>query len=91
MINHNCSPPIGVVSDTFHLISKADSCLLVVRPGYTLKDVLERTMNEILRTEPKGHLVVNGMKSDNKQTLTVKNMGILQKKTEKGLARIMKR
>ena len=33
--------PIGLVSDTFNLASHADTCLLVVRPGKTLRDMLD--------------------------------------------------
>jgi len=39
--------PIGIVSDTIHLSSMADVCLLVIRPGHTLRDMLELTLNEI--------------------------------------------
>lgn len=78
------SPPIGVVSDTFHLISKADSCLLVVRPGYTLKDILERTLNEIHSSGAKGvSLVVNGMKSDYKHYSYVEKYGYTSEKEKK--------
>ena len=86
------SPPIGVVSDTFHLISKADSCLLVVRPGYTLKDVLERTLNEIHSNGARGvSLVVNGMKSDYKRYAYGEKYGYTsEKEKKKGMARIIK-
>lgn len=86
------SPPIGIVSDTFNLISKADSCLLVVRPGYTLKDILERTMNEIHSNGAKGvSLVVNGMKSDYKHYSYGEKYGYTtEKEKKKGLARIIK-
>ena len=39
--------PIGIVSDTIHLSSMADVCLLVIRPGHTLRDMLELTINEV--------------------------------------------
>lgn len=41
------SSPIGLVSDTFHLASMADACLLVVRPEHTMKDMFIRTLHEI--------------------------------------------
>jgi tyrosine-protein kinase Etk/Wzc len=59
--------PIGVVSDTFHLASMADACLLVVRPGQTLRDMFENTVNEINASHIKGvSLVINDIKSDSK-------------------------
>jgi capsular exopolysaccharide synthesis family protein len=62
------SSPIGLVSDTFHLASMADSCLLVVRPGYTMKDMLERTLNEISVNRTKGvSYVINDIKNDSKR------------------------
>jgi len=85
------TPPIGIVSDTFHLISKADSCLLVVRPGYTLKDILERTLNEINASGAKGvSLVINGMKSDSKQYGYGEKYGYTSDKPKKRLARFVK-
>ena len=59
--------PIGIVSDTFHLASMADACLLVVRPGHTLRDMLEITLNEINTSQIKGvSLVINDIQSDSK-------------------------
>jgi tyrosine-protein kinase Etk/Wzc len=61
------SSPIGVVSDSFHLMSLADACLLVIRPGKTLRDMLEITLNEINTSNAKGlGLVINDIQSDNK-------------------------
>jgi capsular exopolysaccharide synthesis family protein len=61
------SSPIGVVSDTFYLASLADTCLLVVRPGFTLKDMFENTLNEINASGIKSvSLVINDIKSDSK-------------------------
>lgn len=60
------SPPIGIVSDTFHLASMADTFLLVIRPGHTLKDILDRTFNEIAINITYGvNLVINGIKAGN--------------------------
>lgn len=59
--------PIGVVSDTFHLASLADACLLVVRPGWTLKDMLVNTLNEIAVSGIRGiSLVINDIQLDSK-------------------------
>ena len=61
------SSPIGVVSDTFYLASLADACLLVVRPGQTLKDMFINTLNEINVAGTKGvGLVINDIQSDGK-------------------------
>ena len=61
------SSPIGIVSDTFHLAAMADVCLLVVRPGYTLKEMLERTINEIYASGTKDvSIVINDIKSDSR-------------------------
>jgi tyrosine-protein kinase Etk/Wzc len=61
------SSPIGIVSETYHLASLADSCLLIIRPKRTLKDVLEKTINEIKVSRIKGiSLVINDIQSDSK-------------------------
>jgi tyrosine-protein kinase Etk/Wzc len=58
--------PIGFVSDTFHLASLADACILVVKPGMTLKDMLENTLKEINTSSIKAvNIVVNDFKDDN--------------------------
>jgi Mrp family chromosome partitioning ATPase len=46
----------------------ADACLLVVRPGYTLRDMLEITLSEISTSGIKGvSLVINDIPSDSKR------------------------
>lgn len=61
------SSPIGLVSDTYHLVSLADACLLVVRPGQTLKDMFENTLREIDASGAKGvSLVINDIQADSK-------------------------
>ena len=61
------SSPIGIVSDTYHLASLADTCLLVVRPGKTLKDMFHRTLHEISGSGLNGmSMVINDIKSDSK-------------------------
>ncbi len=61
------SSPIGVVSDTFHLASLSDSCILVVRPGKTLKDMFINTLNEMRINSTKGiGLVINDIQSDSR-------------------------
>jgi capsular exopolysaccharide synthesis family protein len=41
------SPPIGAVSDTFHLATLADICLLIVRQNQTIKHLLEGTVKDL--------------------------------------------
>lgn len=61
------SSPIGVVSDTYHLATLADACLLVVRSGHTLKDMLMMTLSEINSSRTKGvSIVINDIQSDSK-------------------------
>lgn len=62
------SSPLGVVSDTFHLASLSDACLLVVRAGHTLKDMFDSTLQEIHANGTKGvGLVINDIQSDSKR------------------------
>lgn len=61
------SSPIGLVSDTFYLASFADATLVVVRPGHSLRDMFDMTLNEIKASGTKGvSLIINDIKSDNK-------------------------
>jgi tyrosine-protein kinase Etk/Wzc len=56
------SSPIGTVSDTVHLASLADTCLLVLRRNFTLKNLLENTVNELKISDNMSlHLVVNDL------------------------------
>lgn len=58
------SSPIGIVSDTFHLVSISDTCLLIVRPGKTLRDLFWNTLNEIRNSNTKGlSFVINDIQS----------------------------
>jgi len=41
------SSPLGVVSDTIYLSSLANVCILIIRPGHTLRSILDQTLNEI--------------------------------------------
>jgi len=61
------SSPIGVVSDTYHLASLSDACLLVVRPGKTLKDMFINTLQELEASSARGlGLVINDIPADAK-------------------------
>jgi capsular exopolysaccharide synthesis family protein len=56
--------PVGLVSDTYHLASMADTMLLVVRPEKTLKEMFERTLMEIKSSGTKGvGLLVNDIRA----------------------------
>jgi tyrosine-protein kinase Etk/Wzc len=61
------SSPIGIVSDAFHLASLADACLVVVRHGKTLRDMLGITLREVNSRGVKGvSLIINDIQLDNK-------------------------
>ena len=62
------SSPIGIVSDTFHLIALSDTCLLIVRPGKTLRDLFWNTVKEISNNNTKGvSIVINDIQSKSNQ------------------------
>lgn len=82
------SSPIGIVSDTIHLTSLADTCLFVVRPLKTIKDMYETTLNEISNLGINGFaIVINDIKKGNKQYGYGEKYGYVkdQKKTKKKL------
>ncbi|HBE42679.1 MAG TPA: hypothetical protein DDW27_16050 [Bacteroidales bacterium] len=61
------SSPIGIVSDTYYLASMSDACLVVVRPGKTIRDAFISTLTEINSSGIKGvSLVINDIQSDSK-------------------------
>jgi len=61
------SSPIGIVSDTFHLASLSDACLLVARPGKTLRDLFWISLNEIRNRNITGvSMVLNDIQSKSK-------------------------
>ena len=39
--------PLGTVSDTFHLMSLSDTCIMIVRQNLTFKDLLESTLKDL--------------------------------------------
>jgi tyrosine-protein kinase Etk/Wzc len=85
------SSPIGIVSDTYHLASLTDVCLLVVRPGKTLRKILEATLREINLSSTKGvSLIINDIKYDNKQNAFGEKYGYTndKKKTIKSFFKI---
>jgi capsular exopolysaccharide synthesis family protein len=54
------SSPIGLVSDTYYLASLANACLVVVRPGKTIRDTFVHILHEIKANNTKGlSLVTN--------------------------------
>lgn len=77
------SSPIGVVSDTFHLASLSDTCLLVVRPGKTVKDMFINTLHELEASSIKGlGLVINDIQSDSKHYGYGEKYGYTKEKNE---------
>jgi tyrosine-protein kinase Etk/Wzc len=61
------SPPIGTVSDTFHLAAMADTCLIIVRMNKTSKDMIERTVDDLKISAIKSSsLVINDIGSEGK-------------------------
>jgi capsular exopolysaccharide synthesis family protein len=61
------SSPIGIVSDTLHLARHADVCMLVVRPGNTIRDMFESSLYELRHGDIKGvSLVMNDISSASK-------------------------
>ena len=61
------SSPIGVVSDTLHLATLSDACLLVVRPGNTIRDMFESSLSELIDGNIKGvSLIINDISAASK-------------------------
>ncbi len=62
------SSPLGLVSDTYQLASKADTCLVVVRPGKTMRDVFIQTLNDINTNNTRGvSIVANDIQTNRKK------------------------
>ena len=54
--------PIGSISDTFHLVSLADACLLVVRENFSFKDLLASVAADLKISRVKSlSLVINSI------------------------------
>ena len=78
------SSPIGVVSDTFYLASLADATLLVIRPGHSLRDMLELSLNEIKTSGTKNvGLIINDIVSDKKHYGNREAYGYVNEKKSK--------
>jgi capsular exopolysaccharide synthesis family protein len=61
------SAPIGTVSDTFHLATLADTCILIVRQNQTLKHLLQGTVKDLqISNINSASLVVNDIRSGGK-------------------------
>jgi tyrosine-protein kinase Etk/Wzc len=61
------SPPIGSVSDTFHLATMADTSIIIVRQNKTIKYLLEGTVKDMITSDIKSiTLVVNDIGSKGK-------------------------
>ena len=54
------SSPLGIVSDTYHLLTMADVCIMVVRINHTLTDLFDETINDLKTSNLKSlSLVIN--------------------------------
>ena len=52
--------PVGIVSDTYHLVTLADVSIMVVRPNHTIKDMFSDSLRDLKTSNIKGlSLVVN--------------------------------
>jgi tyrosine-protein kinase Etk/Wzc len=61
------SSPVGTVSDTYHLASLADTCILVVRQKLTYKDHFANTINDLKISGIKSlSIVFNGVLNSSK-------------------------
>ncbi len=57
--------PVGIISDAFHLISLADTSVMVVRQKMTIKEMLENTLKDFDFSEIKSmSIVVNDLRPD---------------------------
>ncbi len=82
------SSPMGLVSDTYYLASLADACLVVVRPGKTLKDTFMHVLGEIKVNNTKGvSLVVNDILDKKAQYGYGAKYGYTGKEKKRGLER----
>jgi capsular exopolysaccharide synthesis family protein len=85
------SAPMGLVSDTYHIGSLADACLLVIKPGKTLRNMLEATLMEVVAGGIKGvSLVINDTKSTRTRYGYGEKFGYTHDK-EKGIRRFFKK
>ncbi len=80
------SSPIGLVSDPFRIAALADTCLIVVRPGLTQRDMFENTMIEISSNNTPGvGLIINDIQAGDKHYNYSEKYGYTseKRKTEK--------
>jgi tyrosine-protein kinase Etk/Wzc len=62
------SSPLGTVSDTYHLISLSDTCIMVIRQNLTFKDLLESTVNDLINSKTRNLcLVINDINTDDRR------------------------
>jgi tyrosine-protein kinase Etk/Wzc len=60
------SSPAGIVSDTYHLVSLADTCILIVKQNYTIKEIFINTLSNLKTSNIKSlSLLINGVFSNN--------------------------
>jgi tyrosine-protein kinase Etk/Wzc len=61
------SSPVGSISDTFHLASMSDACLMIARMNITFKELLSETIKDLKNSNIKGlGLLVNDLATNNR-------------------------
>ena len=59
------SAPLGTVSDAYHLIPLCDTSIIIVRPGFTVREILENTVKDLKTSRVENMtLVINDMNID---------------------------
>ncbi len=85
------SSPIGVVSDTLYLASLADACMLIVKPGYTIRDMFEIGLNELIMGNTKGLcLAINDVLSSKERYGYGSKYGYTNNKAKRTTRRFLK-
>lgn len=83
------SSPIGLVSDTYHLASLSDACLVIVRPGKTIRDTFVHILHEIKANNTKGvSLVTNDIHDKKSRYGYGAKYGYVSTKPKFGVSRI---
>lgn len=61
------SAPLGTVSDTLHLVDLCDTCILMIRQNFTIREVLENTLRDVETNKSKTLcIVINDVNSEDR-------------------------
>ena len=86
------SSPIGLVSDTYYLASLANACLVVVRPGKTIRDTFVHILHEIKANNTKGvSLVTNDIQDKRTQYGYGAKYGYIDTKSKRRVSNIFRK